>query len=68
MRGFDYNQEQIPADFLSDFLKAQQNGFLARAGQPAGAFNPAYNRNIPGSQPLPVFAKHWWKQGERISH
>jgi Carboxypeptidase regulatory-like domain/TonB dependent receptor len=55
LRGFDYNQEQIPANFMTDFLKAQQNGFLAQAANPAGGFNPAYNRNIPGSQPLPVF-------------
>ena len=55
LRGFDYNQEQIPANFMSDFLKAQQNGFLAQAANPAGGFNPVYNRNIPGSQPLPVF-------------
>ena len=53
LRGFDYNQEQIPANFMSDFLKAQQNGLLAQ--QLTGTFNPAYNRNIPGSQPLPVF-------------
>jgi hypothetical protein len=55
LRGFDYNQEQIPANFMADFLKAQQNGFLAEKVNPAGGFNPAYNRNIPGSQPLPVF-------------
>jgi len=53
LRGFDYNQEQIPANFMSDFLKAQQNGLLAQ--QLTGTFNPAYNRGIPGSQPLPVF-------------
>lgn len=53
LRGFDYNQEVVPANFLSDFLKAQQNGFLAE--KLTGSFNPAYNRSIPGSQPLPVF-------------
>ena len=53
LRGFDYNQEQIPANFMADFLRAQQNGFLAQAA--TGTFNPAYNRNIKGSQPLPVF-------------
>ena len=53
MRGFDYNQEQVPANFMADFLKAQQNGFLAQAL--TGTFNPAYNKSIPGSQPLPVF-------------
>jgi hypothetical protein len=53
MRGFDYNQEKIPANFMSDFLKARNNGFLAE--KLTGTFNPAYNRSIPGSQPLSVF-------------
>src|SRR5579863_9380454 len=53
LRGFDYNQEQIPANFMADFLKAQQNGLLAQ--KLTGTFNPAYNRSIPGSQPLPTF-------------
>jgi hypothetical protein len=53
LRGFDYNQEQIPAAFMADFLKAQQNGFLALKA--TGTFNPAYNRNIQGSQQLPIF-------------
>jgi hypothetical protein len=53
LRGFDVNQEQIPASFMTDFLKAQSNGFKAQAL--TGNFNPAYNPNIPGSQPLPVF-------------
>ena len=56
LRGFDYNQEQIPANFMADFLKAQSNGYLALAANPAGGFNPVYNRNIKGSQPLPTFA------------
>ncbi|HEY7337283.1 MAG TPA: TonB-dependent receptor [Bryobacteraceae bacterium] len=56
LRGFNYNQVNIQAGgFLSDFLKAQQNGFLALAR--TGVFNPAYSANIPGSQPLPVFGK-----------
>ncbi len=55
IRGIDYNQEQVPANFMSDFLKAQQNGFLALAKNPAGGFNPAYNKSIPGSQQLPIF-------------
>ena len=53
LRGFDYNQEQLPSNFLSDFLKARQNGFLAQ--QQSGSFNPAFNARIPGSQPLTVF-------------
>jgi hypothetical protein len=56
LRGFDYNQENIQSNgFLGDFIKAQQNGYLALAAR--GVFNPAYNPLIPGSQPLPVFAK-----------
>lgn len=55
-RGFDYNQEDITSNgFLSDFINAQENGRLALAAK--GTFNPAYNRTIPGSVPLPVFAK-----------
>jgi hypothetical protein len=38
---------------LSDFNKARHNGSLARAV--SGTFDPSYNPNIPGSQPLPVF-------------
>jgi hypothetical protein len=52
MRGFDYNQVII-SQMMPDFLKAQNNGFLAqRAGQ---GFNPSYNASIPGSQPVPFF-------------
>lgn len=53
LRGFDYNQEQVPPAFLADFLNARQNGFLAQ--NKTGTFNPAYNPSIPGSKPLPVF-------------
>ena len=53
LRGFDYNQEQIPPNFLADFLKAQHNGFLAQAL--TGNFDPSYNPKIAGSQQLPVF-------------
>jgi hypothetical protein len=54
VRAFDFNQVQINQNgFLPDFLRAQSNGFLAQAR--TGVFNPAYNRNIPGSQPLTVF-------------
>lgn len=53
LRGFDDNQEQVPPAFLTDFLNARQNGFLAEAK--TGTFNPAYNSSIPGSKPLPVF-------------
>ncbi len=55
-RAFDFNQVVINSNgFLPDFLRAQKNGFLAQAA--GGAFNPAYNANIPGSQPLTVFPK-----------
>jgi hypothetical protein len=56
LRQFDYNQVRIVENgFLPDFLKARNNGFLARA---AGlGFDARYNPAIPGSQPLPVFAQ-----------
>jgi hypothetical protein len=55
-RGFDYNQVIVNENgFLPDFLRAQNNGFLAMAQ--SGVFNPNYNANIPGSQPLTVFPK-----------
>jgi hypothetical protein len=53
-RQFDYNQVVIRENgFLPDFLKAQNNGFLAlNAGK---GFNPAFDATVPGSQPLPFF-------------
>jgi hypothetical protein len=55
-RGYDVNPEVIvPNGFLDDFKRARQNGNLSRAA--GGAFDPSYNPNIPGSQPLPVFAQ-----------
>lgn len=55
-RAFDLNQVIIRQNgFLDDFLRARNNGFLAR--QATGTFNPAYNPNIPGSQPLTVFPR-----------
>ncbi|MDQ6664016.1 MAG: TonB-dependent receptor [Acidobacteriota bacterium] len=56
LRAFDYNQVIIRENgFLDDFNRARSNGLLAQAG--GGAFNPAYNPAIPGSQPLPVFGQ-----------
>jgi hypothetical protein len=53
-RGVDYNQVVINENgFLADFLRAYNNGNLARAA--TGTFNPAYNPNIAGSQPLTIF-------------
>lgn len=54
-RAFDYNQIDIRNNgFLADFQRGQQNGFLAQAA--TGAFNPAYNPNIAGSQPLTIIS------------
>lgn len=52
VRGIDYNQVVI-SGLLPNFLAAQQNGFLAQKA--TGSFNPAYNANIAGSQPLPAY-------------
>jgi hypothetical protein len=53
-RAFDYNQVVIHENgFLDDFIRARNNGFLALAAR--GAFDPRYDPNIPGSQPLTVF-------------
>lgn len=53
-RAFDFNQVQVVQNgFLPDFLRAQNNGLLAL--QATGVFNPNYNANYPGSQPLTVF-------------
>ena len=54
IRAFDWNQVDIRGTgFLSDFLRAQGNGEIAEA---AGfGYDPSYNPDLPGSQPLPVF-------------
>jgi hypothetical protein len=55
-RAFDFNQVDIKSNgFLTDFQRAQSNGYLAFAAN--GIFNPNFNANIPGSQPLTVFPK-----------
>ena len=55
-RAFDFNQVQITNNgFLADFLKAQNNGFLAQAA--GRGFNPAYSPLVSGSQPLTVLNK-----------
>jgi hypothetical protein len=53
IRGFDYNQVLING-ILPDFQKAQNNGLLAQKA--GGSFDPRFNANIAGSQPLPFFA------------
>jgi hypothetical protein len=51
-RGIDYNQIEYNQEFLNDFIRARTNGYLA---QQAGlAWNPTFNANVPGSQPLTV--------------
>ena len=52
IRGIDYNQVLING-LLPNFLVVQQNGFLAQKA--TGSFNPAYNSNIAGSQPVPAY-------------
>jgi hypothetical protein len=52
-RAFDFNQVIINNGLLEDFDRARNNGNLARNA--TGTFNPAYNPNIPGSQPTPFF-------------
>ncbi len=55
-RAFDFNQVNVNAGgFLQDFLRAENNGFLALKANPARGFVPAYNAGIPGEQPLTVF-------------
>ena len=54
LRAIDYNQVNVKAGgFLDDFLRARNNGNLARAA--TGTFNPAFNSSIAGSQQLTVF-------------
>jgi hypothetical protein len=54
LRAFDFNQVNIRAGgFLDDFVRARNNGFLARAA--TGVFDPRHHTTVAGSQPLPVF-------------
>jgi hypothetical protein len=54
LRALDYNQINVKAGgFLADFVRAQSNGNIALAS--SGTFDPAYNPNLSGSQPLTVF-------------
>jgi hypothetical protein len=55
-RLFDYNQVAIGSNgFLQDFLRAQNNGFLAVAA--GRSFSPVYNSTLSGSQPLTLLTK-----------
>ena len=54
VRAFDYNQLILRENgFLDDFLRAYNNGNLARDA--TGSFDPQYNPGIPGSQQVTVF-------------
>jgi hypothetical protein len=51
-RGVDLNQMRISSEFLADFNRARNNGYLSQA---AGlGFVPTFNPNVAGSQPLTV--------------
>lgn len=58
-RAFDYNQVLVRPDelpgYFQDFMRAYENGLRSLAVN--NTFLPAYNPNIPGSQPLPFFAQ-----------
>ncbi len=52
-RTIDYNQiDQTQGGFLDDFKRALANGRVSAAS--TGFFDPTYDPNIPGSQPLQV--------------
>ena len=54
IRGIDYNQLIVRENgFVDDVVRARSNGFLAM--ESVGAFDPAYNPAIEGSQELAVF-------------
>ncbi len=55
-RGIDTNQLKLNQGFIDDFKRARSNGYLAVAA--GGAFDPSYNANIPGSQPLTVLPSY----------
>ena len=55
-RGVDLNQMRISPEFLADFNRARNNGFLAQA---AGlGFVPAFNPAVAGSQPLTILPQY----------
>ncbi|MCI0622398.1 MAG: TonB-dependent receptor [Acidobacteria bacterium] len=56
LRVTDFNQVILRENgFLDDFLRARQNGNLARTA--TGIFDPSYNPAIDGSKPLQVFPR-----------
>jgi hypothetical protein len=55
-RALDYNQVVIRENgFLDDFVRARRNGELSFNAR--GVFDPRYNPNIAGSQPLTIFPR-----------
>jgi hypothetical protein len=53
LTNINYNQiDVVNNGFAADVARARQNGFLAL--EATGRFDPRFNSNIPGSQPLPV--------------
>ncbi len=56
LRGFDYNQIDIFSNgYFDDFQRARSNGFLALAA--LGEFNPLFDPQVAGSQPLTFFPR-----------
>ena len=54
VRAFDYNQLIVRENgFVDDVIRARDNGLLALDA--TGAFNPAYDPRVEGSQELTVF-------------
>lgn len=50
----DVNQVNVrQGTYIQDFITGRNNGFLAL--QATGRFNPTYNPEIPGSNPMPFF-------------
>lgn len=55
LRGLDINQMILQQNgFLADYLRARSNGFLSLAATNGKTFDPTFNPNIAGSQPLTV--------------
>ncbi|HQR38745.1 MAG TPA: carboxypeptidase-like regulatory domain-containing protein [Blastocatellia bacterium] len=55
LSNINYNNIDVLSNgFAADVSQAQRNGYLAQSVN--GVFDPRYNPNIRGSQPLPVFA------------
>ncbi|MGH9642631.1 MAG: hypothetical protein ACRD3Q_09400, partial [Terriglobales bacterium] len=55
LRGLDYNQTKagVLAPYMTDFLNARNNGYLASAA--GKGYNPNYDATVAGSMALPFF-------------